>query len=113
MRLVVAHNAQEREAERFRERNDAFIDSLMHMRRLTYLSGGVPGLLLALGTGAVFLIGGWRVIDGRSRWARWSLHRLSDAAARPIQSFMGLYASFATARVRSGECTRSSIRPRT
>ena len=40
MCLVVTHNAQEREAARFRERNDAFIDSLMHMRRLTYLSGG-------------------------------------------------------------------------
>jgi len=100
MRLVVTHNAQEREAARFRERNDAFIDSLMHMRRLTYLSGGVPGLLLALGTGAVFLVGGWRVIDGRITmgtlvaFVAYQMRLLG-----PVQGLMGLYASVATARV--------------
>src|SRR6185436_10267016 len=100
MRLVVTHNAQERESERFRERNDAFIDSLMHMRRLTYLSGGVPGLLLALGTGAVFLIGGWRVIDGKITmgtlvaFVAYQMRLLG-----PVQGLMGLYASIATARV--------------
>src|SRR5262249_38723316 len=42
MKVIVAFNAQEREAGRFRSRNDAFIDALMSMRKLTYLSGGVP-----------------------------------------------------------------------
>ena len=64
MRLVVGANAQEREAARFRERNDAFVSSLMSMRLLTYLAGGLPALLLALGTAAVFLYGGARVIEG-------------------------------------------------
>jgi len=100
MRLVVTHNAQEREAERFRERNDAFIESLMQMRRLTYLSGGIPGLLLALGTGAVFLVGGWRVIDAKITmgtlvaFVAYQMRLLG-----PVQSLMGLYASIATARV--------------
>ena len=100
MRLVVSHNAQEREAARFREHNDAFVDSLMHMRRLTYLSGGVPGLLLSLGTGAVFLVGGWRVIDGAITmgtlvaFVAYQMRLLG-----PVQGLMGLYASVATARV--------------
>ena len=100
MRLVVSHNAQEREAARFRERNDAFVDSLMRMRRLTYLSGGVPGLLLSLGTGTVFLVGGWRVINGTITmgtlvaFVAYQMRLLG-----PVQGLMGLYASIATARV--------------
>jgi ATP-binding cassette subfamily B protein len=100
MRLVVSHNAQERESTRFRDRNDAFIDALMRMRRLTYLSGGVPGLLLALGTGTVFLVGGWRVIDGAITmgtlvaFVAYQMRLLG-----PVQGLMGLYASIATARV--------------
>src|SRR5439155_4023587 len=65
MRLVVASNAQEREVTRFRERNSAFVSALMAMQRLTYLSGGVPGLILSAGTGVVFVYGGMRVIGGR------------------------------------------------
>lgn len=100
MRLVVSHNAQEREAARFRERNDGFIDALMRMRRLTYLSGGVPGLLLAAGSGVVFLVGGWRVIDGTITmgtlvaFVAYQMRLLG-----PVQGLMGLYASVATARV--------------
>jgi ATP-binding cassette subfamily B protein len=100
MRLVVSHNAQEREAARFRERNDGFVDALMRMRRLTYLSGGVPGLLLATGSGLVFLVGGWRVIDGTITmgtlvaFVAYQMRLLG-----PVQGLMGLYASVATARV--------------
>ena len=100
MRLVVSHNAQEREAARFRARNDGFVDALMRMRRLTYLSGGVPGLLLAAGSSLVFLVGGWRVIDGTITmgtlvaFVAYQMRLLG-----PVQGLMGLYASIATARV--------------
>jgi ATP-binding cassette, subfamily B, bacterial len=100
MRLVVASNAQEREARRFRRVNDAFVSSLMSMQRATYLSGGLPGLLLSLGTAAVFLYGGSRVIAGSL-----SLGTLAAFMAYqmrlmgPIQALMGLYAAVATARV--------------
>src|SRR5438309_405845 len=40
MKLVVGMNAQDREAARFRARNDGFVGSLMAMRRLTYFAGG-------------------------------------------------------------------------
>jgi ATP-binding cassette subfamily B protein len=100
MRLVVGSNAQGREVGRFRSRNDGFVDALMDMRRLTYLAGGLPGLLLAGGTGAVFLYGGWRVIEGTLTlgtlvaFVAYQMRLLG-----PVQALMGLYASIATARV--------------
>ena len=100
MRLVIASNAQRREVARFRRVNDAFVAALMSMQRATYLSGGLPGLLLSIGTAAVFLYGGSRVIEGTM-----SLGTLAAFMAYqmrlmgPIQALMGLYAALATARV--------------
>jgi ATP-binding cassette subfamily B protein len=100
MKLVVGLNAQEREVVRFRARNDSFVGALMAMRRLTYFAGGLPGLLLSLGTAAVFLVGGSRVIDGAITMG--TLIAFMAYQVRllgPIQGLMGLYASVATARV--------------
>jgi len=100
MKLVVGLNAQEREQLRFRARNDGFVESLMAMRRLTYLAGGLPGLLLSLGSAAVFLLGGWRVIHGTITMG--TLVAFVAYQVRllgPIQGMMGLYTGVATARV--------------
>jgi ATP-binding cassette, subfamily B, bacterial len=100
MRLIVASNAERREVARFRRLNDGFIAALMSMQRAAYLSGGFPGLLLSIGTAAVFLYGGGRVIDGTL-----SLGTLAAFMAYqmrlmgPVQALMGLYAALATARV--------------
>ena len=64
VKLVVTANAQGREVRRFRQRNDRFIDALMAMQWTTYLSGGLPGVVLSGSTALVFLFGGQRVIDG-------------------------------------------------
>ena len=103
MRVTTGFGAEAREVLRFRERNDSFIGSLMAMRRLTYLAGGLPGLLLAAGSGAVFLVGGWRVIGGAitmGTLVAFVAYQMRLAA--PIQGLMGLYASIATARVSLG-----------
>lgn len=100
MRIIVGFNAQEREVSRFRTANDEFIDALMSMRRLTYLSGGLPGLILAFGTSVVFLYGGWRVIAGLMTmgtlvaFVTYQMRLLS-----PVHGLMGLYTNLATARV--------------
>jgi ATP-binding cassette subfamily B protein len=100
MKLTVSLNAQEREAGRFRARNDAFVESLMRMRRLTYLSGGLPGLLLAAGSGLVFLVGGWRVIGGHITMGTLvAFVAYQMRLVGPVQGLMGLYASVAAARV--------------
>jgi len=98
--LVVASNAQRREAGRFRRLNDAFIDALMGMQRVSYLAGGLPGLILSLGASAVFLYGGWRVVEGTltlGTFAAFIAYQMRVMA--PVQALMGLYAALATAKV--------------
>src|SRR5690606_23762186 len=64
MRPTVGANAQHRELERVRKKDDDFVSSLLSMRLFSYLAGGLPGLLLSVGTAVVFLYGGFRVIEG-------------------------------------------------
>jgi ATP-binding cassette subfamily B protein len=100
MKLIVGMNAQDREIGRFKTRNDGFIAALMGMRRLTYLAGGLPGLLLAVGSGLVFYIGGRRVIDGTITMG--TLVAFVAYQVRlmgPIQALMGLIAGLTSAGV--------------
>jgi ATP-binding cassette subfamily B protein len=100
MKLVVHANAQEREIERFRDRNAAFVRALMSMQLLTYLSGGLPGLILSAGSGVVFLYGGIQVINGTlslGTFVAFMAYQMRFMS--PLQALMGLYANLATARV--------------
>jgi ATP-binding cassette subfamily B protein len=98
--LVVTSNAQARESGRFRSLNDAFIRALMGMQRVTYFAGGLPGMLLSIGSAVVFFYGGSRVIDGTltlGTFGAFLAYQMRVFA--PAQALMGLYASLATARV--------------
>ena len=98
--LVVTSNAQSRETGRFRRLNDAFIEALMAMQRVTYFAGGLPGVMLSLGTAVVFLYGGSRVVEGSlslGTFGAFLAYQMRVMA--PAQALMGLYASLATARV--------------
>ena len=100
VKLIVTSNAQAREVARFRRKNDAFIGALMSMQRLTYLSGGLPGLILSGSTAIVFLYGGQRVISGAITLGVFvAFMAYQMRLLPPIQALMGLYASLATARV--------------
>jgi ATP-binding cassette, subfamily B, bacterial len=100
MRLVVATNAQGREVARFRDRNSAFVRALLSMQWLTYLSGGLPGLILSAGTGAVFVYGGIRVVRGDLTVGTFVAYMACHMQVlSPIQALMGLYANLATVRV--------------
>jgi ATP-binding cassette subfamily B protein len=100
VKLVVTSNAQEREVARFRARNNAFIDALMSMQLLSYVSGGLPGLILSAGTGMVFLYGGYRVVTGAMTVGTFvAFIAYQTRFLGPVQALMGLYTSLATARV--------------
>ena len=99
-RLVAAANAQEREVTRFRERNDRFVEALMSMQRVTYLAGGLPGLIMNAGTGAVFVYGGMRVIHGAmTAGTFFAFMAYQMRFLPPLQALMGMYANLATVRV--------------
>ena len=99
MRTVVGANAQDREVDRFRRRNDAFIEALLSMRLYTYVAGGLPGLLLTGGTALVFLYGGYRVIEGMMTLGTLVAFMAYQARLMtPVQGLMGIYTNLATAR---------------
>jgi ATP-binding cassette subfamily B protein len=98
--LIVTSNAQARERSRFQGLNDRFVAALMGMQRLTYLAGGLPGLIVSLGASLVFLYGGSRVVDGTltlGTFAAFIAYQMRVMA--PVQALMGLYTSLATAKV--------------
>ena len=100
VKLVVTSNAQQREIARFAARNKAFVDALMSMQLLTYLSGGLPGLILSAGTGIVFVYGGLRVINGSisvGTFVAFMAYQMQFLP--PVQALMGMYANLATVRV--------------
>jgi ATP-binding cassette subfamily B protein len=100
MRLVVTSNAQSREVDAFRRRNMAFVDALMSMQLWSYLSGSVPGLLLSLGYGAVFVYGGHRVIGGSLTLGTFvAFMAYQMRLLQPVQALMGLYSNLATVQV--------------
>jgi ATP-binding cassette, subfamily B, bacterial len=99
MRTVVGANAQGREVDRFRRKNDSFVESLLSMRLFTYLAGGLPGLLLTTGTGVVFLYGGYRVIAGAMTLGTFvAFMAYQTRLMGPVQGLMGIYTNLATAR---------------
>jgi ATP-binding cassette subfamily B protein len=100
IRLVVSARAESREVERFRARNQSFLDALMRMQIASFLSGAVPGTILTLSTAAIFLYGGKLVIDGSltigSLVAIMAYHlRLLS----PVQNLMSLYSNLVTGGV--------------
>ena len=100
IRLVVSSRAESREVERFRARNQSFLDALMRMQLTSFLSGAVPGTVLTLSTAAIFLYGGKLVIDGAlttgSLVALMSYHlRLLS----PVQNLMSLYSNLVSGGV--------------
>jgi len=103
VRLLVTANAQEREAARFGDKNASFVRALVSMQLFTYLAGGLPGLLVAAGSAVVFLVGGRDVIAERLSLGTFvAFMAYHMRLLPPLQAFMGLYASLATATVSLG-----------
>ena len=72
----------------------------MSMQWLSYLSGGLPGLILSGSTLLVFLYGGHQVIQGTHETGVFvAFLAYQMRLFPPIQALMGLYAGLATARV--------------
>lgn len=100
MRTVVASNAGKYEEGRFRQRNSAFVDTLLRLQMTSFFTGALPGTILTASTALVFLYGGKMIIDGKMTigtlvaFMAYHVRLLS-----PIQNMMNLSASLAAARV--------------
>ena len=103
MRVIASLRAGEYEVERFRQKNDAFVASMLKMQVASFMTGALPGTLMTAATSAVILYGGWRIIDGGMSigtlvaFMTYHMRLLS-----PIQTLMGLTSGLASARVSLG-----------
>ncbi|WP_408590242.1 ABC transporter ATP-binding protein [Novosphingobium sp.] len=100
MRVVTALGAEGHEAARFAHANGRFVDTMLRMQVASFLTGALPGALLAISTAAVTLYGGWRVFTGEltigTLVAFMAYHARLFA---PVQALLGLSSGLASTRV--------------
>lgn len=103
MRVVVSLNAKDHEAARFKERNDAFVETMLDVQVASFMTGALPGTILTLATATVFLYGGWLVIDGEMTIGTLvAFMAYHTRLLSPVQNLLSLTASLASARVSLG-----------
>lgn len=97
-KLVAACNAQEREIARFDLRNSQWLDALLALQRVSYWMGGIPGLILSLGSILLFLYGGWLTMTGQITLGTMAAFlAYHTRLMSPVQALMAMYANLATA----------------
>jgi ATP-binding cassette subfamily B protein len=103
MRVVTALGAERHELARFGEANGRFVETMLRMQVASFLTGALPGALLAISTAAVTLYGGWRVFSGEltigTLVAFMAYHARLFA---PVQALLGLSSGLASTRVSLG-----------
>src|SRR6516162_3081497 len=100
MRAVVSLRAKEHEASRFKQRNDAFVRTMLDAQIASFMTGALPGTILTAATAAVFLYGGWLIIQGSmSVGTMVAFMAYHMRLLAPIQNLMGMTAGLASARV--------------
>ncbi len=103
MRVVVSLRASEHEVNRFRERNDAFVETMLGVQVASFFTGALPGTILTASTSIVFLYGGYQIIQGTMTIGTMVAFMAYQARLlSPIQNLMGLTSSLASARVSLG-----------
>ncbi|HWE53093.1 MAG TPA: ABC transporter ATP-binding protein [Bryobacteraceae bacterium] len=103
MRVVVSLGAGEHEAQRFRERNDAFVQTTLKVQIASFMTGALPGTILTAATSSVFIYGGWLVIKEQlTIGALVAFMAYHMRLLSPIQTLMGMTSGLASARVSLG-----------
>jgi ATP-binding cassette, subfamily B, bacterial len=100
VRLVACFNSSQFELDRFRKRNGSFVSTLMRFQSTSMLGRSVPGSLISAATVAVFVYGGQQIIAGQlSIGTLVAFMAYHSMLLSPVQSLIGLSASFTSARV--------------
>jgi len=103
MRVVVSLNAKDHEAARFKERNDAFVQTMLEVQIASFKTGALPGTILTIATASVFLYGGWQIIQGTMTIGTLvAFMAYHTRLLSPVQNLLSLTSSLASARVSLG-----------
>jgi len=103
MRAVVSLRAGEHEVNRFRERNDAYVRTMLRSQIASFMTSAAPGTILSAATSAVILYGGWLIMRRQMTigtlvaFMAYHMRLLS-----PVQTLMGMTSGLASARVSLG-----------
>lgn len=99
-RIVAAYGVVSRELQEFTKRNDHYVNVLLRMQMISYAGSGLPGMLLAFSTAAVFWVGGNKVIASTMTMGTLvAFLAYHTRLLAPVQSLMGMYTNFITAQV--------------
>ncbi len=91
-KFIQASGQERREQERLGRLNDRYLGDLLRLQVTEFFTHAVPGTLTSAARAAVFLIGGWWVIQGQ--WQLGALIAFSaylGMAVGPVNSLLGLY----------------------
>ena len=100
MRVVVSLGAGEHEANRFQERNDAFVATTLKLQIASFMTGAMPGTILTAATSTVFLYGGWLVMREEMTIGKLvAFMAYHTRLLSPVQTLMGMTSGLASARV--------------
>ncbi|MDO4683132.1 MAG: ABC transporter ATP-binding protein [Lautropia sp.] len=92
MKFIQASGQQQRERERLTRLGDEYLARLLRLQMTEFQTQSVPTALTLLSRSAVFLLGGWWIIQGQ-----WQLGALMafiaylGMAIGPVKSLLGLY----------------------
>lgn len=99
-RIVAAFGGVSQELAQFAKRNDAYVQALLKMQLLSYSGSGLPAMLLAVSTAAVFWVGGNKVIAGTMTVGTLvAFLAYHTRLLGPVQALMGMYTNLISAQV--------------
>lgn len=100
LRLTLLNNAQQREQDRFARHNQSFVDAMLAMQMTSLWAGAIPTTAVTLSTAAVFLAGGWQVLDGTMTLGTLvAFLAYHGRLLAPVQNLMSLYGALVTGAV--------------
>jgi len=103
MRVVKSLHAEQYERDRFRDRNDAYVRTMLEVQIASFLSGVLPGTILSAATASVFLYGGWLIFANQMTIGTLvAFMAYHTRLLSPVQSLMSLSSGLASARVSLG-----------
>ncbi len=103
MRVVISLNANDHEAARFKERNDAFVQTMLEVQIASFMTGALPGTILTIATATVFLYGGWLIIQGTMTIGTLvAFMAYHTRLLSPVQNLLSLTSGLASTRVSLG-----------
>ena len=100
IKFIQAVGAETREATRLERLNRSYLGDLLRLQITEFLTASVPNLLTSMSRAAVFLAGGWLIVDGQfTLGGLIAFNTYLGFATGPVHSLLGIYVGFMRLRV--------------